>query len=207
MKTSIRRIPKRQPRRIVRSGPSELFGHYRNEHDEVAEHRVSKSRAPSVRLYRLRMTKDTYLEPYQTDDGKWGWDIIRDGKRTRRTPTPMSTRERALSHMRMEGPNAERDFAKSTTGPYQMIGNERHYESFLALSNVDELEVIDLRDGRWTVLWAGLEYGPGPLKKILALRARMVLMDMVRKNEYVDVPSVASVLDGHYEDRPRRNAR
>lgn len=63
----------------------------------------------------------------------------------------------------------------------------------------NELEVIELSNGRWTVLWAGLEYGPADsLESTVKGETLEKVKELIIEKKYEIVPSVAEALRKHY---------
>lgn len=186
------------------------FMWYSNEYGESEELRTTGSKKP-VRLYLVPLEEPRWFSLVRLPSGRWVFDQInKKGKRSRKMSGDYTETKDGIvtvaSKWEHDSENLARKLRASQQSIGRNVGGERHYPRVLVNIHKSMGEYIDLRDGRWTQLWAGLEYGPAPSLEAIAPDAeiRKTIQSMVAKGEYTEFPSVAAALARHY-DRPERN--
>lgn len=191
--------PVRRSTRAKRNPKSttEHFTYYRGKEGEVEELRVSK---PSgvARLYRVETDDPVMIYITQDEYGRWSYDR----RPEKRTEYKMASLEELMWHIRLLGfgnRGAEKVRRAIANKDYRIVRGEREFFPIEIGREKQNFEVIDLRDGRWTALWAGLEYGPAEsLDKAVSKRVATIVRGMERKGQYEEITSVADVLGEHY---------
>ena len=183
-----------------KTGGTEHFMHYRTEHGDVDEMRVSKPRAGvKPRLYRFQTDKPRYVLLVQHANGLWNYKSNEGHNRLERP----GSEEFLMAALRWEGRSVVEKVKRAISRKdYRLVRGERHFFPIVIGRDKEKHEIIDLRDGRWTVLWAGLEYGPKEsLESLFKPGSGLpeIMRAMERKKQYVLVKSVADVLETHYD--------
>lgn len=191
--------PVRRSTRAKRNPKSttEHFTYYRGKEGEVEELRVSK---PSgvARLYRVETDDPVMIYITQDEYGRWSYSRSPETKQEYK----MGSREELFRYIMIEGYGkqaVEKVRHAIARNDYRIVRGQREFFPIEIGRRKDSLEVIDLGDGRWTVLWAGLEYGPAEsLDKAVSKRVATIVRGMERKGQYEEITSVSDVLGEHY---------